>query len=260
MIRLNTSLNRNLFLNGSLSLNRFKSKTSFRNEETNVNSDDVWTENNPWSPSLYTDVVKVVKPGTLMTKQTLPVQYRLLYQPLYEAPSAKYVAMLKRLTLSFTVLGMYGAKIIWDTPMFDDVYAGAILITTSIPAMFVQYKTRDYVTRIWRLYNKNKPQLLENLIGDEKLIMEKLNFTGGSTYNELLPITNNKSLQLAPKSKYPSLTSYTSWESVDEESKFKSYFYIVDDIGGMKMDRLWGIVEHNSGVDNGRYMEQSSQQ
>ena len=104
------------------------------------------------------------------------------------------------------------------------------------------------------MYDREKPQTLENLVSDEKLIMEKLNFSGGKTYNELLTVSKNEILHLAPPTKFPLIMPYRTWEETLETGK-KRYFYVADDIGGIKMDRLWGIVEHNSNVDNGRYID-----
>lgn len=228
--------------------------TSYRLSDSTVNSDEIITDNNPWSPSLFDDIVHIRKPNSFRNT-ALPSNYRLSYQALYEAPGAKYVAMLKRLTLSFAVLGCYGAKLFYESVQFDDIYAFATLASCTLPAYFVQYKTRDYVTRIFRLYDKDKPQTLDNLLADEKLIMEKLNATGGKTYNQLLTVTGNKSLTLVEPPKFRLLSPYTSWQEVDKDTGVKRFYYVVDDIGGLKMDRLWGIVEHNSKVDNGRYIE-----
>ncbi|CUM64832.1 uncharacterized protein PRCAT00002447001 [Priceomyces carsonii] len=231
-----------------------KHQGNLKLEDTTVDADEIISENNPWSPTLYNDIVSIRPPGSFRSKE-LPLKYRLSYLPLYEAPGAKYVALLRRITLSFAVIGVYGAKLFFDSAQFDDLYALGSIIGTSAPAAFVQYKTRNYVTRIFRLYNKEKPQTLKNLIDDEKVIMEKLNFTGGKTYNQLLTITGNKTVKISPKPTFPSLAPLASWQDIDPETNIKLSFYIVDDIGGIKMDRLWGIVEHNSGLNNGRYME-----
>lgn len=228
----------------------FRHKSNFKSADATVETDEIVTENNPWSPTLYNDIV-YVKQG--LRNVPLAANYRLSYEPLYEAPSSKYVAMFRRLSLSFAVLGVYGAKLFYELAQFDDVFAGATIAATWTPAVFVYYKTRDYVTRVFRLYDKDKPQTLENLVSDEKLVMEKLNVTGGKTYNTLLTVSGNTSLQLCPPSANGALLPYRTW--VDKSAGTK-YYYVVDNIGGMKMDRLWGIVEHNSGVDNGRYIEE----
>ncbi|KAF5211867.1 hypothetical protein E0198_001413 [Clavispora lusitaniae] len=229
-------------------------KGTYKSPDSTVETDEIVSENNPWSPTLYNDIV-YVRRG--LRNVALPEKYRLSYEPLYEAPGSKYVAMLKRLTLSLGVLGVYGAKLFWESVQFDDVYALATLIGTWSPALLVQYKTRDYVTRVFRLYDKEQPQTLENLVRDEKLVMEKLNVTGGKTYNTLLKVADNDSLKLC-NGDTPSLLPYRSWQS--SENGHKEYFYLVDNVGGMKMDRLWGIVEHNSGVDNGRYIAEATKE
>lgn len=174
-------------------------------------------------------------------------KYRLSYSPLYEAPGAKYISLLKRLSLSFAILGAYGGKLFYESVQFDDVYALYTVLATSVPAIFIQYKTKDYITRIWRLYDKTKPQTLANLISDEQLIMEKLNGLGSKTYNELLTVSNNNNLKLNSHQRL--FNSYGNWQDGNKK------YYIVDNIGGIKMDRLWGIVENNSNVNNGRYLE-----
>lgn len=226
-------------------------KTTYKSSDSTVETDEIVSENNPWSPTLYNDIVYIRKG---LRNVALADKYRLSYEPIYEAPGSKYVAMLKRLTLSFGVIGVYGAKLFWELVQFEDIYALATLAATWTPALVVQYKTRDYVTRIFRLYDKEKPQTLENLVDDEQLVMEKLNTTGGKTYNTLLRIADNDSLKLV-KEKTPALAPYRSWESTLNGQK--EYFYLVDNVGGMKMDRLWGIVEHNSDVDNGRFIPEA---
>lgn len=225
----------------------FRHKGNYKTEETTVETDEIVSDNNPWSPTLYNDLVYVRKG---LRNVALPAKYRLSYEPLYEAPGSKYVAMLKRLTLSFAVLGIYGSKLLYELVQFDDIYALAVIVGTWTPAVATQYKTRDYVTRVFRLYDKEKPQTLENLVGDEKLIMEKLNATGGKTYNTLVTVLGNADLKLCPKESLfrAALLPYRTWQDGEKE------FYLADNVGGMKMDRLWGIVERNSGVDNGRFM------
>lgn len=227
--------------------------SSYKSTDYTADQDDIRTENNSWSPTLYTDIVYIREPHSLKSR-SLPSNLRLSYSSLYESPGAKYVSVLKRFSLSASVLGLYGAKLFYDSPQFEDIYAYITAASFLLPTLFVQFKTRDYVTRIFRLYDREKPQTLENLVSDEKLIMEKLNFSGGKTYNELLTVSKNETLRLAPPTKFPLIMPYRTWEETLETGK-KRYFYVVDDIGGIKMDRLWGIVEHNSNVDNGRYID-----
>lgn len=228
-------------------------KGSYKSLDSSIDTDEIITENNPWSPTLLEDRVKVRRPRSIRSIE-MPENFRLSYQPMYEAPGSKYVSLLKRLTISVGVLGCYGAKLFYDSPHFEDSYALITLITSWIPALAIQYKTRDYVTRIFRLYDKEKPQTLDNLVDNENLILEKLNITGGKTYNSLVKITKNPTLKIAPPAPVPLLAPYATWQDVEPETKVKRSHYVVDDIGGMKMDRIWGIVEHNSHIDNGRYI------
>ncbi|CAN3501267.1 hypothetical protein DICA1_D05072 [Diutina catenulata] len=232
---------------------RWRHSGSYKASDATVDTDEIITENNPWSPTLYTDIVKVKPRGVWSRAVSLPERYRLSYQTLYEAPGSKYVSLLRRITMSFAVLGVYGAKLFFESAQFDDVYAAITLAATSGPMFFVQYKTRDYVTRIFRLYDKETPQTLESLVTDEKLVMEKLSVMGGKTYNELLQVSNNPSLKLAPPQRM--FGPLASWREVDPASGRARNHYVVDNIGGLKMDRLWGIVEHNSGINNGRYID-----
>lgn len=221
---------------------------SYQSKDSNIDTGEIESENNPWSPTLYTDRV-YVKDG--MRKKALPDNYRLSYEPIYEAPSVKYVSLLKRMTLGFALAGAYSSKLLYDLVQFEDIYAAGLLVTTLAPAVVVNYKLKDYVTRIFRLYDKDKPQDLETLTCNEQLVVEKLQPTGNRTYNTLLKILNNDSLKLsAPPSPFK---PYSSWQA--ETDGVTHEYYIADNIGGMKMDRLWGIVEHNSGVNNGRYVE-----
>ncbi|KAL6451145.1 SPBC25B2.10 Universal stress protein A family protein C25B2.10 [Candida maltosa Xu316] len=219
---------------------RIRANSSFRPSDSSVNSDEITSENNPWSPSLEDDPVYIKESGKLFKTQ-LDEKYRLAYSPLYEAPAAKYVSMLKRLTLSVGFLGVYGAKLFYESTMFDDIYAYITLLGTFTPMAVVQYKTKHYATRIFRLYDKTKPQTLENLVNDEKLIIEKLNFTGSKTFNELLVLSNNKSLKLSDPPKF--YLPYSTWKDGNRE------FYVLDNIGGIKMDRIWGIIEKNSNME-----------
>lgn len=234
-------------------LNSFGKSKSFKSDDTSVETDELLSENNPWSPTFEDDPIYVQERGKIR-RTKLPEKYRLSYKPIYEAPSSKYVSLLKRLTLTFGVVGAYGSKLIYESVQFDDSYAYTLIAGTLIPIVIVQWKTRDYVTRMFRLYDKTKPQTLDNLVSDEKIIAEKLNFTGGKTYNELVEITNNPSLKLSPKPRW--WKPYSSWEEKSSDSGkaggLKREFYVMDNIGGIRMDRLWGIVERNSGVDNGR--------
>lgn len=45
---------------------------------------------------------------------------------------------------------------------------------------------------------------------------------------------------------------WTNWESKDPDNDLIRSYYVADNCGGIKMDRLWGIIEKQNGVNNGR--------
>ncbi|CAI5760091.1 unnamed protein product [Candida verbasci] len=226
---------------------RYSSSSSLKSTDSQITTDEILSENNPWSPSLEDDPVYIYEPNNIR-RTKLPDNYRLSYNELYESPSYKHVSIMKRFTLSFSVIGLYGGKLLYESPQFDNLYSYLMVIGTLLPAVLVQYKSRDYVTRIFRLYDKSKPQTYENLVNDEQLIIEKLSFWGSKTYNELLKLTDNKNIKIDNDNKW--YKPYSTW--IEKTPKWARKFYVVDNIGGMKMDRVWGLIEKDSGINNGR--------
>lgn len=222
----------------------------FRSSDANVDTNEIISPNDPWLPSLYTDPVRVYSRSRWPFSRTLPEHMRLSYSPLYESPGGKYASVLRRITLGFAVVGVYAAKLLAELAQFDDTYAAVALTTCSIPWVVVQVKTRNYVLRMWRLYDTRKePQTIELLTTNECLVAEKLSVGGGRTYNELIKVDDL--LKVAPQTNKVRLFlgPYATWTQNGTD------FYITDNVGGLKMDRLWGIAEKNSGIDNGRFIE-----
>lgn len=226
---------------------RFRS-APFRSSDATVDTNEIISPNDPWLPTLYTDPVRVYSRKTWPFSRTLPDHMRLSYSPLYESPGGKYASVLRRMTLGFAVVGVYAAKLLAELALFDDAYAAVALTTCSIPWVVVQLKTRNYVLRMWRLYDTRKePQTIELLTTDECLVAEKLSWGGGRTFNELIKVDDL--LLVTPKVNMVRqiLGPYATWTQNGTD------YYITDNVGGLKMDRLWGIAEKNSGMDNGRY-------
>ncbi|GMM37411.1 hypothetical protein DASC09_047360 [Saccharomycopsis crataegensis] len=176
----------------------------------------------------------------------MPDNYRLGYFPIYTAPGLSYVSLVKRVTLGLSVVGTYAAYMI-DSGSYLSFEAAAIIGALSVlPLPIVQYFTKDYVTRIYRLYNTDQtPQTYENLTKDETLVVEKMMMGGKRCYNELVKMDNLK----LKKTWYGT----TVWQHIDDQGVERTYT-VADDIGGIKMDRLWGIAEKNTGIDNGRLL------
>lgn len=185
-------------------------------------------------------IVKI-KPPFGIAATPIDSKYRLGYDPIYTSPTYKNIATLKRATLAIGVIGIYASYLINGSPIVANEWGYLISGLTLIPIPTVGFMTQHYVSRIFRLYDSTKPQTLENLTTDETLVAEKISWTGRSYYNRLVKVQD---LRLT-KERF----GWVNWKTD------KDKFYVIDDLGGIKMDRIWGIVEHNSGVNNGRFFE-----
>jgi len=186
------------------------------------------------------EVVRV-KPPFSMVSIPLDPKYRAAYDPMYTSPSHKNISILKRLSLGIGMLGAYLSHIMADSSLISNDLSYVVAGLTTVPIPVIAFLTQHHVCRIFRLYDTTKPQTLENLTNDETLLVEKLSWTGRSTYFQTLKVLDTKL-----KNKR---FGFINWVNGEDR------YYIMDDIGGIKMDRIWGIVEHNSGINNGRYFE-----
>lgn len=184
------------------------------------------------------DIVKISQPFSAGYTE-LPGNFRTGYDPLYVSPAGNSISLLKRASLGFGVAGLYISHLMSGMPLFSDslVYLATTLSVIPFPAAHLL--TQHYVTRLFRLYDTEKPQNLESLTTDETLVAEKVSFTGRRYYNTLVKVQD---LQVIKNGLIKA-----NWKTND------GLFYIVDDVGGIKMDRIWGVAEKNSGIDNGRY-------
>lgn len=185
-------------------------------------------------------VIKVKEPFAIAATPIDP-KYRTGYEPLYVAPSHKHIATMKRVSLAVGVVGIYVSHLMFDSVVVANELSYVVGALSTLPIPAVNYFTQNYVSRIFRLYDSTKPQTLENLVTDETLLAEKISWTGRSYYFRLAKV---KDLKLSNDR-----FGWVNWKTD------KDQFYVTDDIGGIKMDRIWGIVEHNSGVDNGRFFK-----
>jgi hypothetical protein len=182
--------------------------------------------------------IKISEPLALGTT-FLPSRFRVGDSPLYESALARPISVMKRVSVGFGILGLYLSELVYSSPVLSSDLSYIIAACSTLPLPIIHYFTQDYVSRIFRLYDSEKPQNLENLTTDETLIAEKISLTGRSYYNTILKVSELK----LEKSRF----GWVNWKTK------KSFFYVNDSIGGFNMDRIWGIAEHNSGVDNGRY-------
>lgn len=123
--------------------------------------------------------------GLNLIKRKLPLNFRKAVSPIYMGPYAKQISMAKKVSLGFGIIGVYVSKILYDIDFFLPEVSYLVLMVTTIPYPIIQYLTSSYVVSITRIYDKNKPQTLENLVKDESFIISKLNFTGQKNGGQL---------------------------------------------------------------------------
>lgn len=185
---------------------------------------------------------KVKRPGTFF-KEPMDPNIQLGYEPLYTAPMASQVSFTKRWSLGFFGVGAYIGYLTMGVGATSAVVLAGLL-PLLLPLPMIQYFAGGYVTRIFRVYRKDEPQTYENLTKDETLMVEKLSLFGRSTYGVPIRVQNtfiaNRRL------------GWVNWVHLDERTGALTKLYVEDNIGGIKMDRIWGILEKNSNIDNGR--------
>lgn len=191
---------------------------------------------NPDEAYLY----KVKRPGMLF-KEPMDPNWVLSQQPLYEGPMASQVAFTKRWSMGILAVGGYIGYLALGVVDFSP---WLLAVPLSVPLPLIQWYAGGYVSRIFRVYRRDEPQTLENLERDETLMLEKLSLFGRSTYG--VPIKISTTFLANQRN------GWVNWAYIDPERKSVTRFYVADNLGGLRMDRLWGIVERNSGVDNGR--------
>ncbi|KAH3673743.1 hypothetical protein WICMUC_003486 [Wickerhamomyces mucosus] len=187
--------------------------------------------------------VKVLRPNTIFSTE-LELKYRLGYDPIYISPAHKLIATLKRASLGFGLIGIYISQLMTSTPLFSLEVSYFVTVLSIFPLPLVHLFTKDYVSRIFRIYDTSVPiQNLESLVKDESLILEKISLTGRSTTNSLVKVQDLRK-------------SYTKYGRINWKDKSTGLkYYVVNDVGGIKMDRIWGILEKSSGIDNGRFVD-----
>jgi hypothetical protein len=191
------------------------------------------------SVARYQQSVRVSEPLRFGYTELDP-QFKVGYSPLYTSPSHKFVSLLKRTSLGFGMVGIYISQLMYSTPtLFSEPLIYLTMGLSIVPLPLIHILTQHHVTRIWRLYDSTKPQTLEALTEDETLVAEKISLTGRSYYNSLIKVQD---LEIVDRN-----TVKATWKAKD------ALFYVKDNVGGIKMDRIWGIAEHHSGIDNGRF-------
>lgn len=232
---------------------------------------------NPNFPDEPSQVPRIRRPGRYFAEHLDTTRYRLGNDPIYSAPAGSQIAFTKRASLGLAALSTYIAYLFAMTTSVTMATASLAVLPLVAPIPIFMYLSKPYVTRIFRLYKKippiertrvltpeeeedeamgfapsrtylePQPDTFESITEDETLIVEQVGLFGRSVHATQVKLAG---IRLATKSE--SRFGWVNWIYTDPETKEVFPMYIADNVGGIKMDRLWGIIEKNSGVDNGR--------
>lgn len=197
---------------------------------------------NPDEAHLY----KIKPVGRLFKEPFDSKSYVLSREPLYEGPNTSQISFAKRWACGFSILGSYVGYLATGVIGITDMMASAGLISILLPLPLIHYFSSSYVSRVFRVYRAGlRKQTLDSMTSDETILVEKVGFFGRSTYGVPVKVAQTR---LSNKR-----LGWVNWVYIDEMGRSEN-MYIEDNLGGMKMDRIWGIVEKNSGIHNtGRF-------
>lgn len=197
---------------------------------------------NPEEAHLY----KIKPVGRLFKEPFDSKCYTLSREPLYEGPNTSQISFAKRWACGFSLVGSYVGYLATDVIGVTDMMASAGLITILLPLPLIQYFTSSYVSRVFRVYRAGlRKQTLDTMTTDETILIEKIGLFGRSTYGVPIKVAQTRLTKQR--------LGWVNWIYIDEKGRSEN-MYIEDNLGGMKMDRIWGIVEKNSDIHNtGRF-------
>jgi hypothetical protein len=197
---------------------------------------------NPAYPEDESYKIRIRTPGKIFAEPMDP-RKKLGMRPIYTALAGHHIAFTKRASFGFFLISLYAGYVAYSSALPN--YVGLIgIVPLALPIPILQYLTRPYVTRIFRLYNRDEPQTYENITKDETLVVEQIGVFGRSLFATEIKL---KDVRLANER-----MGWVNWVCKDKESGEVLKLYVGDNVGGIKMDRIWGIIEKNSGVNNGR--------
>ncbi len=195
------------------------------------------------------DPIKYRTHGTSFYNLKLGNNYRLGNEALYQNPLINFVIGAKRLSLAFGVVGILFAYLMERTGLVYPEICEALAAFSMIPFPTLLYLYHPYVARIFRIYDITKPQTMENLLKDEQIIIEKLNWNGFRTYNDLIRVD---SLWVPLEDSYESRFGYVNLISKDLRTGLKKNYYINGGFCNVKMNRIMALAERRSHISTGR--------
>jgi hypothetical protein len=187
--------------------------------------------------------IRIRKPGKAFGEPMDPKK-QLGMRPIYEALAGHHVAFTRRASFGFLLASIYAGYVVYASASLPNMLGLIGFLPIALPIPVMQYLTAPYVTRIFRLYDRDVPQTYENIVKDETLVIEQVSMFGRSLKATEIKL---KDIRLTNER-----MGWVNWVYTDKESGETIKMYVSDNVGGIKMDRIWGIIEKNSGVDNGR--------
>ncbi len=195
------------------------------------------------------DPIKYRTHGTSFYSLKLENNYRLGNEALYQNPLINFVIGAKRLSLAFGVIGVLFSYLMERTGLVYPEICEALATLSVIPFPVILYLYHPYVSRIFRIYDITKPQTMPNLLKNEQVLIEKLNWNGFKTYNDLIRVD---SFWVPSNNDYESRFGYVNLISKDPTTGLKKSYYINEGFCNVKMNRIMALAEKRSHISTGR--------
>ncbi|KAK9331357.1 hypothetical protein V1520DRAFT_338012 [Lipomyces starkeyi] len=190
-------------------------------------------------------------------------KYSLSRAPIYQATSSFHVSATKRVAWTIAIIGGYFSSAMVTMDGIPTALAFLVGIPSMLPLPIVTWLTTPYVHRIFRIYPNAEGERvdLEKLKEDEEFIFECISIFGRSLYNcrvklSDLRVTGKRfgwvNLEVVGDRIEKEFPNQNIVEKALDGTRTRKYFYVADDVGGYKMERIWSIIDRQSGIDNGR--------
>ncbi|KAK9322437.1 hypothetical protein V1517DRAFT_323455 [Lipomyces orientalis] len=190
-------------------------------------------------------------------------KYSLSRAPIYQATSSFHVSATKRVAWTIAMIGGYFSSAMLTMDGIPTALALLVGIPSVLPLPIVTWLTTPYVHRIFRIYPNSEGERvdIEKLKGDEEFIFECISIFGRGLYNCRVKLSD---LRVVDK-RFGWVNIEVNSDRTEKEypkqnivemalggTRTRRYFYVADDVGGYKMERIWSVIDRQSGVDNGR--------
>ncbi|KAK9479045.1 hypothetical protein V1514DRAFT_329039 [Lipomyces japonicus] len=194
-----------------------------------------------------------------------PDTHSIARAPIYTASSAFHVSATKRVSWAIALLGGYFSAAMLGMDGIPAAMSLLIGVPTIMPLPIVNWLTTPYVTRIYRIYpvKEDAPVTASQVEHDEEFMFECISLFGRQVYNCRVKLSDLRvvhkrfgwvNIEVVSDSVEKQLgRKQNIIEKALDGNRPRRWFYVADDVGGYKMDRIWAIIDRQSGIDNGRY-------